>query len=78
MNETHIKTGQNDMTTLAKDARSLINATTEAASQKFGKPASGLPKKWKAPRKPRAAFATRRKIMPKPLMRRCVSILIKP
>ena len=36
MNETQIKTGQNDMGTLAKDARSLINATTEVASQKFG------------------------------------------
>ena len=36
MNETQIKTGQNDMGTLAKDARSLINATTDVASQKFG------------------------------------------
>ena len=37
MNETQIKTGQqNDMSTLAKNARSLVNATTEVASQKFG------------------------------------------
>lgn len=36
MNETQIKTGQNDMGTLAKDARSLINATTDVASQKLG------------------------------------------
>jgi ElaB/YqjD/DUF883 family membrane-anchored ribosome-binding protein len=36
MNETQIKTGQNDMSTLAKDARSLITATTDVASQKFG------------------------------------------
>jgi ElaB/YqjD/DUF883 family membrane-anchored ribosome-binding protein len=36
MNETQIKTAQNDMSTLAKDARSLINATADVASQKFG------------------------------------------
>ena len=36
MNETQIRPGQNDMNTLAKDARSLINATTDVASQKFG------------------------------------------
>src|SRR6188474_197472 len=36
MNEPQIKTGQNDMSTLAKDARSLVNATTDVASQKFG------------------------------------------
>ena len=37
MNETQIKTGQqNDMSTLAKDARSLVNATTDVASHKFG------------------------------------------
>jgi ElaB/YqjD/DUF883 family membrane-anchored ribosome-binding protein len=36
MNETQLKTGQNDMSTLAKDARSLINATSDVASQKFG------------------------------------------
>jgi ElaB/YqjD/DUF883 family membrane-anchored ribosome-binding protein len=36
MNETQIKTGQKDMSTLANDARCLINDTTEVASQKFG------------------------------------------
>ena len=36
MNETQTKTGQNDMGTLAKDARSLITATTDVASHKFG------------------------------------------
>jgi ElaB/YqjD/DUF883 family membrane-anchored ribosome-binding protein len=36
MNETRIKTGQNDMGTLAKDARSLMTATTDVAAQKFG------------------------------------------
>jgi len=36
MNEPQIKTGQNDISTLAKDARSLVNATTDVASQKFG------------------------------------------
>ena len=37
MNETQIKTGQqNDMSTLAKDARSLVAATTDVAAQKFG------------------------------------------
>jgi ElaB/YqjD/DUF883 family membrane-anchored ribosome-binding protein len=37
MNETQIKTGQqHDVNTLAKDARSLVTATTDVASQKFG------------------------------------------
>jgi ElaB/YqjD/DUF883 family membrane-anchored ribosome-binding protein len=36
MNETKITAGHNDLGTLAKDARSLITATTDAASQKFG------------------------------------------
>src|ERR1017187_5729799 len=36
MNETQIKTRQNDMGMLAKDARSLITATTDVASQKLG------------------------------------------
>jgi ElaB/YqjD/DUF883 family membrane-anchored ribosome-binding protein len=37
MNEPQIKTGQqNDMSTLAKDARSLVAATTDVAAQKFG------------------------------------------
>ena len=37
MNEPQIKTGQqNDMSTLAKEARSLVTATTDVASQKFG------------------------------------------
>jgi ElaB/YqjD/DUF883 family membrane-anchored ribosome-binding protein len=36
MNETKITAGHNDLGTLAKDARSLISATTDVASQKFG------------------------------------------
>ena len=36
MNETKITAGHNDLGTLAKDARSLITATTDVASQKFG------------------------------------------
>ena len=36
MNETPIKTGHNDLGSLAEDARSLITATTDVASQKFG------------------------------------------
>ena len=36
MNATQKKTGQNDMSTLANDARSLITATTDVASQKLG------------------------------------------
>ena len=36
MNETKITAGHNDLGTLAKDAHSLITATTDVASQKFG------------------------------------------
>ena len=36
MNETKITAGHNDLGTLAKDARSLITATTDVATQKFG------------------------------------------
>ena len=36
MNETKITAGHNDLGTLAKDARSLITATTDVASQKLG------------------------------------------
>ena len=36
MNKTQRQADQNDMGTLAKDARSLITATTDVASQKFG------------------------------------------
>src|SRR5512140_2244308 len=36
MNETRITAGHNDLGTLAKDARSLLSATTDVASQKFG------------------------------------------
>ena len=35
MNETKITAGHNDLGTLAKDARSLITATTDVASQKL-------------------------------------------
>ena len=36
MNETEITAGHNDLGTLAKDARSLVTATTDVAAQKFG------------------------------------------
>ena len=36
MNETKITAGHNDLGTLAKDARSLITATADVATQKFG------------------------------------------
>jgi ElaB/YqjD/DUF883 family membrane-anchored ribosome-binding protein len=36
MNETKITAGHNELGTLAKDARSLITATTDVATQKFG------------------------------------------
>ena len=36
MNETKITAGHNELGALAKDARSLITATTDVASQKFG------------------------------------------
>ena len=36
MNETKITAGHNDLGTLAKDARSLLTATTDVATEKFG------------------------------------------
>ena len=36
MNETKITAGHNDLGTLANDARSLITASTDVASQKLG------------------------------------------
>ena len=36
MNETKITAGHNDLGTLAKDASSLITATTDVATRKFG------------------------------------------
>jgi ElaB/YqjD/DUF883 family membrane-anchored ribosome-binding protein len=36
MNDTQKQPAQNDMGTLAKDARSLMTATTDVAAQKFG------------------------------------------
>ena len=36
MKETKITAGHNDLGTLAEDARSLITATTDVATQKFG------------------------------------------
>jgi ElaB/YqjD/DUF883 family membrane-anchored ribosome-binding protein len=36
MNDTQKQSGQNDMGSLAKDAHSLMTATTDVAAQKFG------------------------------------------